>query len=281
LTESNLTLEGIMNDLQLEVIHEPARKVRQAPALVFVHGAFAGAWCWLPMMKTCAAAGFECWAVSVRGHGESPDPQRLNSYCIDDYVDDLARVVAGLPQPPLLIGHSMGGFIAQRYLARGPVAGLALLASVPPYGLAGSACYLAALNPHLLWLLNCFQFGAARDFNLADVRDLLFSADMPDEALQRFVAQAQPESLQALWDMSLPQPWRLWSLPKVPALVVGAGSDRIIPAADIEVTAHALGVDPVFVEGVGHALMLDAGWEKVAQTLLAWLERSPWQRPAH
>jgi pimeloyl-ACP methyl ester carboxylesterase len=160
----------------LEVLHYPAAHPRAAPPLVFVHGAFSGAWCWRPMMALCAEAGYDCRAVSLRGHGLSPDGAHLNRYCIDDYVDDLAQVVASLPAPPVLIGHSMGGLVAQRYLSRGPVAALALLASVPPYGLAGSACYLAALNPHLLWLLNCFQFGGRQDFDLNDVRDLLFES---------------------------------------------------------------------------------------------------------
>jgi len=261
----------------LEVLHYPAAHPCAAPPLLFVHGAFAGAWCWQPMMQLCAEAGYDCWAVSLRGHGLSPDPAHLNRYCIDDYVDDLALVVADLPAPPVLIGHSMGGFVAQRYLSRGPVAALALLASVPPYGLAGSACYLAALNPHLLWLLNCFQFGARQEFDLNDVRDLLFSPAMDDEALRAFVAQSQPESLQALWDMSLPQPWRLWSLPKVPALVVEAGLDRIIPAADVAATAHALGVGVRLVPDVGHALMLDANWRMVGGVLLDWLDAKPWE----
>lgn len=263
--------------MNLEVLHYPAQQKREAPPLLFVHGAFAAAWCWQTMMQVCAEAGYDCRAISLRGHGASPDSEHLNRYCVDDYVRDLAQVAAGLPEPPVIIGHSMGGFVAQRYLSQGKVAALALLASVPPYGLAGSTCYLAALNPHLLWLLSCFQFGATRDYNLGDVRDLLFSPAMPDDALHEFVAQAQPESLQALWDMSLPQPWRMWSLPKVPALVLGAGLDRIIPAADVTATAHALGAEPVFVEDVGHAVMLDAGSPRVTQQLLIWLESRPWQ----
>lgn len=261
----------------LEILHCPPAHPRAAPPLLFVHGAFSGAWCWQGLMQACADAGYDCHAVSLRGHAQSPDREHLNRYCIDDYVDDLAQVVATLPAPPVLIGHSMGGFVAQRYLSHQPVAALALLASVPPYGLAGSACYLAALNPHLLWLLNCFQLGDQQDVDLNDVRDLLFSPGMSEDDLRAFVAQSQPESLQALWDMSLPQPWRLWSLPKIPALVVGAGHDRIIPLADVRATAQALGVEAVWIDGVGHALMLDTAWREVAETLLHWLDGQPWQ----
>lgn len=262
---------------QLEVLHQPSLIPSTAPPVLFVHGAFAGAWCWQPVMTDLAAAGFDTYALSLRGHGSSPEFEHLNRYCVDDFVADLRSVVKTLPVAPILVGHSMGGFVVQRYLGKGPVAAVALLASVPPYGLAGSACYLAALNPKLLWLLNCFQLGGSRDVALGDVRDLLFSPAMPDEELKSFISQAQAESLQALWDMSLPQPWRLWSLPKVPALVLGAALDRIIPQSDIEVTAHALGVEAQILPDVGHAMMLDAGRQRVAAALIDWLRTEPWQ----
>ncbi|MFN8449917.1 MAG: alpha/beta fold hydrolase [Anaerolineae bacterium] len=35
---------------------------------------------------------------------------------MDDYVTDLVEVVRSLPQPPVIVAHSLGGFIAQKYL---------------------------------------------------------------------------------------------------------------------------------------------------------------------
>lgn len=100
---------------------------------------------------------------------------------------------------------------------------------------------MGLLHPQLLMSLNSL-LGAVPKLDLALVRELLFSADMPDESLSRFVQLAQRESVRALLEMLLPQPWRLWALPKLPALVLGAGNDKLIPA-DVWASARALGVE--------------------------------------
>jgi predicted alpha/beta hydrolase family esterase len=56
----------------------------------------------------------------------------LDSFGLADYADDLARAVAELPAEPVLIGHSMGTVVVQRYLAKAHAAGVALLAPCRP-----------------------------------------------------------------------------------------------------------------------------------------------------
>ena len=127
--------------------------------------------------------------------------------------------------------------------------------------------------------LNRFELGTIPAMDTRLLRDLLFSADMPDEKLAGFLIRAQRESVRALLEMLLPQPWRHWAMPKLPALVLGAGEDKIIPQTDILASASALGVTAEFIPDVGHALMLDTGNEKVLQRLLDWLENTPWIQP--
>ncbi len=67
-------------------------------------------------MPWFADAGFASYAVSLSGHGRSRRRDLLDSYSISDYVNDLAEVVAELPVAPVLIGHSMGGMVVQKYL---------------------------------------------------------------------------------------------------------------------------------------------------------------------
>ena len=62
-----------------------------------------------------AQQGYPCFAVSLRGHGRSSDECKA---CRDKYaqsMEDIAHVVASLPEPPVLVAHSMSGFFAQRY----------------------------------------------------------------------------------------------------------------------------------------------------------------------
>lgn len=228
-------------------------------------------------MESLASAGFDVYALSFRGHAGSQAVETLDACGIDDYVADLAEVVESLPAHPVLIAHSMGGFVAQRYLSQGgKAAGLTLLASVPFYGLTGSVYYMGLFYPRLLMELNKFELGSVPKFDLMLVRDLLFSADMSDTVLSSFVQLAQRESTRALLDMLVPQSWPFLSLPQLPALVLGAGNDKLIPAVDVLASARALGVEAEFIAEIGHAMMLDNGREKVLARLLAWLSNTYW-----
>lgn len=101
----------------LEVIDKGTCSESHPVPLLFVHGAWHAAWCWDEhFLDFFADKGYRALAVSLRGHGNSPTPKPLRSCSIADYVDDVASVADSLPTRPVLIGHSMGGFIVQKYL---------------------------------------------------------------------------------------------------------------------------------------------------------------------
>src|SRR5512147_764465 len=84
----------------------------QPTPLLFIHGMMHGAWCWdVHFLDYFAQHGFAAHAVNLRGHGNSEGREALRWTRISDYVEDLANAVRQLPSPPVLIGHSMGGFI--------------------------------------------------------------------------------------------------------------------------------------------------------------------------
>ena len=91
---------------QLEVLScEPKRRKHETP-LLFVHGAFAGAWVWdehfLPWF---AEQGFSAHALSLRGHGDSAGHENIDWHSVHDYVDDLTEVIADLGTAPVLVGQ--------------------------------------------------------------------------------------------------------------------------------------------------------------------------------
>ncbi|MCS7071282.1 MAG: alpha/beta hydrolase, partial [Anaerolinea sp.] len=119
----------------IEILHWPGPS---STPILFIHGAFHGAWCWQAYwMPYFSARGWDCYALSLRAHGATPGDIRRAR--IRDYVADVAAVVGDLPASPILIGHSMGGFTIQKYLedARHPARAAVLLASVPYRGAAG------------------------------------------------------------------------------------------------------------------------------------------------
>ena len=104
--------------------------------LLFVHGACHAAWCWDEhFLDFFADKGYRAVALSLRGHGASSLSKPLKSCSIADYVDDVHAVVGNLGSPPVLIGHSMGGFVVQNYSGmHGAPAGV-IMAPGTPQGL--------------------------------------------------------------------------------------------------------------------------------------------------
>lgn len=260
----------------IEIIHRrPAGMVRRPCPLLFLHGAFAGAWCWdehfLPWF---AARGFDAHALSLRGHGGSDGHERLSGFGIADYVADVAWAVGELGAPPLIVGHSMGGFVAQKYAEAHDVAGLVLMASVPPTGLIGPSLSLSFTRPDLFWqLAMVYWFG--EPFATHDtMRKAVFSPDTPEDMTDRYMRCMNAESVRANMEMSWFARPDLGRLRELPLLVSGAADDALIPPAYVKATGAILGVEATIFDGIAHGMMLEPGWETVAKHLHDWLKAS-------
>jgi non-heme chloroperoxidase len=256
----------------LEILSRTPEQPSRRPPLVFVHGAFAGAWCWdeyfLPWFS---ARGYDAHAVSLRGHGGSSLAGSLDAVRIDDYVADIVAAAAELARPPVLIGHSMGGIVVQRAARACKAVGMALLAPVPPQGLGLSMWSLATRDPPLFLALGMMQFGGTRN-GIRRVRDYLFSQSLSERDAMRYLMRMQHESQRAIMDLTWPQRASIASSVGVPALVLGADRDAFFTRAMIEESARFHGVAPDFVSGMAHVMMLEPGWREVAERLCAWLD---------
>ncbi len=257
---------------RLEVISRYPKSQSDAPPLLFVHGAFAGAWCWdehfLPWF---AQQGYESHALSLRGHQSSDlTGKAMHLSGIADYVEDVAEVATELSRPPILIGHSMGGFVVQRYLIEHSAAAAVLMASVPPTGLAGPAFSIATSHPLLMWQIALFQIFGMHETSSGLLHDALFSSTKPRHETAKYFPAAKQESIRATIDMytvGLPLP----SIPSdMPMKVVGGGLDKLIAPLHIDWTGIYYGVQSKIYEDVGHAMMLDAHWERIAQNIHQW-----------
>lgn len=255
---------------ELEIIaRTPSGKSHPTP-LLFVHGAYTAAWCWEEhFLPWFAQAGFSSYALSLSGHGQSRDRRLLDSYGISDYVNDLAEVVQAMPAPPVLIGHSMGGFVVQKYLEWHEAPGAVLMAAVPPEGLWASALGLMFKKPTLLQDLNSMLGGAMP--GVESVRQALFNQPIDDAQLLAFARKSQPESHRAIWDMTLFNLPRVSKVARVPMLVLGASEDQLIPPSLVHRTGRSYGVEEEIFEGMGHAMMLERDWEPVAERIRVWL----------
>lgn len=247
---------------------------RPVATVVLCHGAWHGAWCWQDgFAQRLAERGISTVAPSLRGHAGSADGHRLNLSRLRHYADDLAAVVDSLDGPVYLAGHSMGGGVVQTFLERTDrpkVAGAALLASMPPAGVYKVTLSLAQqrtldfVATNLTWNLGRL----VRDDE--HVREMFFTAATPADVVRRTRERLQSESYLAFVDMLLldrPRPRAAGE----PVLVVAAEQDAVFDAADAAALARAWGTTVTTVDGIGHDLMLDAGWERVADLVADWV----------
>jgi alpha-beta hydrolase superfamily lysophospholipase len=175
-----------------------------------------------------------------------------------------------LPAPPVVIGHSMGGAIVQKYLETHTAPAGILLAAMPPAGVLATTLRLALRHPleflqvNLMWSL----YPLIRTPALA--RESFFSAAMPEERVRAFHAQLQDESFLAFLDMlafNLPRPARVTT----PLLVLGGAADTVFHPNEIEATARAYGTQATLFPNMAHDMMLEPDWPRVTKTMRTWL----------
>lgn len=231
----------------------------ETPPLLFVHGLGHAAWCWEQWMDAAAEAGHPAYAVSLSGHGASAGALRRAT--IGDYVDDVLHTAASLPRRPVLVGHSMGGLVVQRVLARYSAYAGVLVAPVPAHPAVGSLLAIARRHPT----------DAARML-LGDSLPLrpeyLFAALDTTEA-RRVAERCGPESPLAQYQLLLHRPA---APPRdAPVLVLAAPDDALVPIADVRRTARRYDADVHEFPGMGHDLMLDRGWRQPLRAMTDWL----------
>ncbi len=256
--------------LSLEVISRYPSTGKKCTPLLFVHGAFTAAWTWSEhFLEWFAERGWPAHAVSLRGHGGSEGHEQLGNWGIDHYVADVMQVVEELGAPPVLIGHSMGGFVVQKCLEQHSFPAAVLMCSVPPKGLIASSMSLLWSRPDLLGNLSQLMTGGPVDID--GLKDALFAQPASLSDLQRYLLLSQMESQRAIWDMTMFNLVKPDHLQPVPKLIIGAELDHIIPANQVRDTAETYGVEPVIFPGMGHGLMLERDWEHVASVMNDWL----------
>ena len=259
--------------MKLEVFRcQPTRMETAHPPILFIHGSYCGAWIWSEkFMPYFADRGFACHALSLRGHGGSEGT--LAWATIADYLADVASVAQELGGPPILIGHSMGGLIAQYYLVAQPTAAAVLLASLPPSGLTSSAMHMSMFSPEILWQLGLLQSLGPSAVTPEVIHRAFFTDQTPRDAVARLMPKLQAESHRINGDLLCPnQPNLSADHPLPPTLVLGGDADVFLPTSAFRESATFFRADLQILHGAPHGLMIDdAWWQPTADAIIAWL----------
>lgn len=211
---------------------------------LLLHGGGQTRHSWSGSARVLARAGFTTLALDARGHGDSGWAEDRD-YTAGALVDDLERVVRTLPEPPVLIGASMGGLTS--LLAEGERAPLArslvLVDVVPRVEQAGVQRILSFMTQHLDGFASLAEVAdAVQAYNPRPTRTTNF------EGLKKNVRQRDNGRWYWHWDPALVEnrmdettrkvaTERLLAAAahvRVPTLVVRGGKSDVVSAAGVQ-----------------------------------------------
>jgi pimeloyl-ACP methyl ester carboxylesterase len=242
------------------------------PTVVMTHGAFCAGWAFEAFRAPFEARGWTVLAPDLPGHEPGGSVAGLS---MSDYAKAIVTLCASLPEPPVLLGHSMGGLVCQMAARRVKPRALVLLAPSPPWGITGSSIE-EAVTAFGVHLSDPFWTGA-----LIPDRHLMrhHSLDRTPKAMRDAILdRLRPESGRAVrevlnwWlDPFMTTSVGVGALP-MPALAIAGDRDVVHPAATVRQTADRIGAQFRVMPGMSHWLIGEEGWEEVAEMALAWLE---------
>ena len=254
----------------LEVIDKGSVSESHPVPLLFVHGACSSAGIWDDhFLNFFTDKGYQAVALSLRGHGASSLSKPLKSCSFADYVNDVHAVVVKLSSPPVLIGHSMGCWVVLNYLQMHRAPAGVLMAPGTSQGLRRWAFRTMLRHPWLVLRSN--TFGNPVDlFNTpALAREFLFSAHTPESIVKSCAARLEPESTRAAREAANRLPDA--RLVTAPMLVLGAKDDGSRIDGDASAVARIYHADAEIFPDMGHVMMLEPGWQAVAERIDSWL----------
>lgn len=260
--------------MKLELNYHPAPDCTAKQPLLFVHGMAHAAWCWewefVPFFNR---KGYDCYTLSLRGHGKSDGHKNIRWHRIKDYLEDLENIISRIRQKPVLVGHSMGGFVIQKYLLKhDDVPAAITLATVPSGGMLTGSLKIARYFPWPFLKGNLMLSTAPFSESEYIVKTIAFSANASDALIAEVKKKMEPESYMAYLDMlflDLHTPLKV----KTPLLFLYAANDFIVDYGGWKKTADGFGAQQHVIENIAHDMFLDTEQEIVANAIHQWLKQ--------
>lgn len=255
--------------------------------VILIHGMWCTPRNWQRVVELLAPRGYDCHVPALPAHEPVPDqPLQVGARSVREYLaflEDWVRRL-GLDRPPILIGHSMGGLLAQALACRIGTLAVVLLTPAAPAGIpAIRASNLRLAMPHFLrW---DFWRKAYKPGIEAARRDLFNG--LPAEQQQRLYEGLVHESGRAICELALSfldlrgsARVDAHSL-KVPVYVVSAGEDRVTPPAVVRaVAARYAQVATRHYPRRGHWVLDDEETEEMVHAICGWLRPIELRRDA-
>ena len=242
------------------------------PPLLFVHGAWHGVWCWKPLMDYLAKKGFTGYAFDLPGHGTRKS-EGVVGLGIMDYVSEVESAIGELALvKPILIGHSMGGLIVQKFLEQNEALASVIIAPCPAMG--GS--FWLPIKYFLCQPIAATTATLGRKTAIRNKKmcERLFFNDIPPEKLEAHFEKLCLESSRAVRQMVIPfLKLKAAKITSAPVAVAAAGRDYFFEFKRLQDWAEKYGYDFLPFPEAAHNLLSEPEKFEFGKTIYKWLDQ--------
>ena len=249
---------------QMKAVHVEGRGETRSTPLLLLHGIGNGSWVWKRDQQAMADAGFSSWAVDLPGHGADA----ASNPSLADLRDCVIDALGEFDEPVCLVGHSMGGLVAQMVAAVAEVHSVVLICSAPPREVRNfpQRHHIAPGLPRVLPAL----LGRPVDFRGQAYREIGFNC-IPEADHDAIESQLTdwPNRLSKQLLLRRPSVEPL----TCPLLVTCGLQDRLIPTRVARLIGdyHNNAVTWRF-DDVGHFPQFEAGGVRLMEAVLDWIK---------
>jgi pimeloyl-ACP methyl ester carboxylesterase len=256
-----MKIEAVIAD-GVFIEHVPSQTSPSGPPIVFVHGGLQGSWVWENYLPYFAERGYDTYAFSwFNRHGSHDLPdERFAVRSLADTVEELETVIAHVGQTPILITHSMGALVGQKYAEQHPVV---------------AQVHITPAIAAEVGLHRDTEVDLTKPVDIPSFEDAWqrVFAGSPEEDACRFYALLAPESALAIKETLSTSLSVDRTHLSGPSLVIGAEHDIVVPEEAIRRSADYFGSDYLFLPGKTHNVLLEPGWRETAEYISTWLNR--------
>jgi len=249
--------------------------------IFMIHGMWGGGWYWDKFQGYFEDKGYRCIAPYLRHHdinSDDPPPPGLGKTSLLDYAEDLELEIKKLDEKPIIMGHSMGGLLAQILASRNLAKAAVLIAPAPPAGILAFTWSVLKSFQEVL-----FRWGFWKKPHKLSYEKAVYATmrKLPEDERQYIYNRSVWESGRAgteigFWFAGVKGAQVDSSRLTCPLLIISGSEDNITPTKVVKKIAEKYKPFYAYMEFGGHShwIIREPGWKKIAAYIDRWLEKN-------